>query len=281
LVLPAVMRVRETASRLQCANNLKQLAIGCHSFESAKRRFPYNTQEYYATPWRSWQGQSQMKSWSWIARVLPYIEQDNLYKQTGMGNRTFGQSQALLSEAIPLLFCPSDAAQGQGSSTDRHNLEGVPIGLTNYKGVSGSNWCWGVYRNAGPSGNCNGLKFGDGLFFRDDWRFHLDFPAIRDGASNTFMIGEDIPSLDTHCSWPYANNAVGTCAIPPNLGVRGPQYPPTDWTMVYSFRSSHPGGLNFAFADGSVRWINETISLSTYRALATIRGGEAVSDSNW
>lgn len=101
---------------------------------------------------------------------------------------------------------------------------------------------------------------------------------ITDGTSNTFMIGEDLPALNTHCSWPYANNAVGTCAIPPNSGLGDPTWDPKDFTRTYSFRSRHPGGLQFAFADGSVHFIHQSIALSVYRALATIQGGEVIPD---
>ena len=98
------------------------------------------------------------------------------------------------------------------------------MGLTNYKGVSGSNWCWGNWPNTGPSGDCdcfyvNGKGKGDGMFFRSDIIYTLRFTDITDGTSNTFMLGEDIPSLNCWCAWPYANDATGTCAIPPNVNL--------------------------------------------------------------
>jgi prepilin-type processing-associated H-X9-DG protein len=276
LLLPAVQKVREAASRLSCANNLKQLALAVHSYEGVQRRLPADTQGYQGAQWRSWAAQSTQRSWSWLARVLPYVEQDPLYQQAQIPRNTLGQSQAFIAQPIKLFFCPSDQALTVGASTDRHNLEGVPVGLTNYKGVGGSNWCWGLYFNAGPTGNCNGLNFGDGIFYRDDWKAGRQLTQITDGTSNTFMIGEDIPALDTHCSWPYANNAVGTCAIPPNLGFRDPSWNPSDFRMTYSFRSRHPGGLQFAYADASVRFVKQSIALPVYRALATIQGDEVI-----
>src|SRR5262249_39741947 len=152
------------------------------------------------------------------------------------------------------------------------------IGVTNYKGVGGSNWCWGDFYNLGPTGTCDGLRNGDGLFYRDDWKRALCLNQIPDGCSQTLMVGEDIPVLDTHCSWPYANNAVGTAAIPPNTGLDG-TYRPRNWHYLYSFRSRHPGGLQFGYADGSVRFIKASIRLSVYRSLATIAGGEVVDGS--
>jgi hypothetical protein len=88
---------------------------------------------------------------------------------------------------------------------------------------------------------------------------------------------QGIPSKNIHCAWAFANTATGTCAIAPN-GKRpnGTEFAATDWPNVYSFRSRHPSGLNFANADGSVRYIGDAIPLATYRALATIQGGEVV-----
>src|SRR5262249_50100045 len=145
--------------------------------------------------------------------------------------------------------------------------------LTNYKGVSGANWGW--YTNATANndsgappfiacdarwinkstldGSYNGLNDGDGIFFRTDFRHKRRLADIADGTSSTFMIGEDIPSKNIHCAWPFANTANGTCAIAPNCKrPDGTEFAATDWPNVYSFRSRHPGGLNFAMADGSV-----------------------------
>ncbi len=88
------------------------------------------------------------------------------------------------------------------------------------------------------------------------------------------MIGEDIPRLDAWCSWPYSNDANGTCAIAPNLQKNGQPYPPLDWENCASFRSRHPGGVQFVCAYGTVHFISDGIALPVYRALATIRGGE-------
>jgi prepilin-type N-terminal cleavage/methylation domain-containing protein/prepilin-type processing-associated H-X9-DG protein len=273
LLLPAVQKVREAAARIKCANNLKQIALAVHSYEAAHESLPHNTQQYAAPDWRSWSVQSNRRSWSWLARILPHLEQDNLHRQANIPNNTLGQSASLIATPIRPFLCPSDGA-GPNPSTDRRNLEGTPVGVTNYKGVSGSNWCWGVYFNAGPTGQCNGLVNGDGLFYREDGKRRLRLSQIQDGLSTTLMVGEDLPSLNAHCSWPYANNAVGTCAIPPNTGLVSPAYHPNDWRNLYSFRSRHPGGLQFAAADGSVRFVNESIPRPVYRALATIAGGE-------
>ncbi len=105
----------------------------------------------------------------------------------------------------------------------------------------------------------------------------VQFASIQDGLSNTFMIGEDIPAYNQWCSWPYSNNAVGTCGIPPNY-----QMPPAmaaspgNWPTTYGFRSRHTNGLQFAYADGSVHFIQQNIDTPTYRAMATIQGTESL-----
>jgi prepilin-type processing-associated H-X9-DG protein len=111
--------------------------------------------------------------------------------------------------------------------------------------------------------------------FRTDILSPRDFLSITDGLSNTFLIGEDIPDLNGWCSWPYSTHAYGTCAIPPNaVQANGQPFDIYDWYNNHSFRSRHPGGLQFALADGSVRFIPNGIALPVYRAMATIQGGE-------
>jgi prepilin-type processing-associated H-X9-DG protein len=99
--------------------------------------------------------------------------------------------------------------------------------------------------------------------------------------SNTFAIGEDLPALDEHCGWPIANYSVGTCAIPLNNATRPGQpgyQQPGNWYETYSFARRTPVGGNFGFADGSVRFVSETINLQAYRDLATIRGKDVPSE---
>jgi hypothetical protein len=195
--------------------------------------------------------------------------------QGSLLEKTFGQNVDAIAKRINILRCPSDATKEE-ALMDRQNLEGVLVAVTNYKGVSGSNWCFGEYYNVGTNGTCDGLTHGDGVFYRSDWNRPFQLTSIQDGTSQTLLVGEDLPALNTHCSWPYANNAVGTTAIPPNLGIGSRSYSPRDWIHLYSFRSRHPYGLQFAFADGSVHFVSDTIRRSVYRALSTVSGGETV-----
>ena len=277
LLLPAVQKVREASARAACQNNLKQLALAVHSYESGQRRLPPNTQGF-AGSWRDWPGQFGQRSWSWLARLLPHLEHGTLYTQAGIPDKSFGESLSSIAQPISLLFCPSDGAKEAGSALDRANLAGIPVGLTNYKGVGGSNWCWGDHASVGPTGECDGLKAGNGLFYREDWRYPRRFAQISDGTSNTLLVGEDIPSLNAHCSWPYSNNAVGTAAIPLNTPRDRSVSNIMDWESLYSFRSRHPGAAQFGMADGSVRLLRDSISLPVYRGMATIAGGEVAAE---
>jgi prepilin-type N-terminal cleavage/methylation domain-containing protein len=274
LLLPAVQKVREAAGRMACQNNLKQIALATHHYHDQQGRIPANPWNYDWT--RLNQPAATRDSWSWMARLLPYLEQENVYLTGNIPTLDLVNSSALATP-VTIFFCPSDTARSMKADTVRANLEGVFTALSNYKGVSGGNWCWGTYNNDGPTGNCDGLFNGDGMFFLNNQQRSRRMLDIADGTSNTIMVGEDLPLQNYHCSWPYSNNATGTAAIPMNVRRSdGTDYQPGDWYHVYSFRSRHHGGGNFAKADGSVGFIRDTIPLTVYRAMATISGGESV-----
>jgi prepilin-type N-terminal cleavage/methylation domain-containing protein/prepilin-type processing-associated H-X9-DG protein len=296
LLLPAVQSAREAARRMQCSNNLKQLGLAAHGFHDVENRLPYNTQ--FQGGW-DWNYQQNQRSWSCISRLLPYIEQGVLKEQLQILNttnaasdtagKTLGQNLSILSTNIKSFFCPSDVAIQKKADTIRANLQGVTITLSNYKGVNGSNWCWGTYINNGPAStltipgvaDCDGLQRGNGVFFRLDFMKKQRLANITDGTSNTMMFGEDIPSLNAHCAWPYSNGVGGTTAVPPNWNKKpdGTLYDPyNDWPHLYSFRSRHPSGLQFTFVDGSVRFIQNAVAAQTYRDLSTVDGGETTSE---
>ena len=296
LLLPAVQKVRAAAARGQCENNLKQLAIAVHQYAGTNKTFPAS-----AGPGYNYNPTSPY-SWSWLARLLPNIEQQNLYQACGIPGTTIDQAGTNAALAVPTLLCPSDTTINGLPRTDEANIGSsfnyggppVPVGLTNYKGVCGQNWAWSSnsawnhvsYGRSIPLGSNNGLDEGDGIFYRTDGlpgttgHGPLTMDLIKDGTSNTFLIGEDVASVNVHCDWPFFNHAVGTCAIPLNnaLTPGQPGYgSPTDWGDVYSFRSNHQNGANFAFADGHVQFINDAIDYTLYRSLATYAGLETVS----
>jgi prepilin-type N-terminal cleavage/methylation domain-containing protein/prepilin-type processing-associated H-X9-DG protein len=294
LLLPAVQKIREAAARMSCSNNMKQLALGCANFEVANGYWPYD--DYYLDTGVGSVG-ANGPNWSWIAHVLPYIEQEPLYNQvmalSGSGSIDtvyLSSVTGTIGTDIKTLYCPSDnAQQNPGLKTTRADLTGYTASLTNYKGVSGANWAYSPFITAGTGinyGNTNGLDFGDGMFYRGDSAQKKRTTDIKDGTSNTFVIGEDIPSVNIWCAWPYSNDANGTCAIPLNNGLPGSYSGfvgggfttnnTTTMSLAYGFRSRHPGGAQFAYADGSVHFVSMGIDTPTYRAMATIFGMETL-----
>jgi prepilin-type N-terminal cleavage/methylation domain-containing protein/prepilin-type processing-associated H-X9-DG protein len=285
LLIPAVQKVRESAARSSCTNNLKQIATAVHMYNNALGTFPSNG------PGATYNMSGA--NWSWLARILPYLDMGPLYNQLNIPTGNLG-SQAGLADTVKTYLCPSDAAFNGQPRTTTADIGGS-VGQTNYKGVCGSNWAWGTYAGVscatcpGPngSGNTNGLDSGNGIFYRTDGipntgghgPLTLNTITNNDGTSNTFMVGEDIPAMNDWCAWPYSNAATGTCAIPLNSGMLKGQPGfgnPGDWPDLYSFRSNHVNGANFAMADGHVTFVNQNININTYRALATYNGGEPV-----
>jgi prepilin-type N-terminal cleavage/methylation domain-containing protein len=295
LLVPAVQKVREAAARSQCSNNLKQLALACHAYHDAQGTLPRNGARLYPeTSHGPPQGTGccglDAAHWSWLARLLPYIEQGTMAEQAGIPEGNMDASASVievLAMVVPMFTCPSD--ESPRTRTDDADVGAAAVmGVTSYKGVAGANWGADYYptdadfstsyRNVGTNGSFNGLERGDGIFWRGDIRSgSLRLTQISDGTSNTFMIGEDIPELILWNAWAYSNGSTATCAIPPNVGVTIPPLGTADngdWPNRYSFRSRHPAGLNFANADGSVRFVTETVPLQIYQAMATINGGE-------
>ncbi len=287
LLLPAVQAARESARRSQCGNNLKQLALAVHHFHEAKRKLPHGQYGDY-TGSSSFGGPFEdSQSWSWLSDTLPYLEQSNLRKEGNIPYARLDQSKAT-AQNIDYFFCPSDEAKYNSPQPEKsHYLRtGVPVGLTNYKGVQGANFCWSVWINPGTNGNtCEPWEKGDGIFFPMVWQHPKGMASLRDGSSNTLMIGEDIwnPQLLAPYSygkgfaWVHAVETCLTCAIPPNYKLPGGvPFTSADWAEAHGFKSRHPGGVQFASADGSVRFLQDRVAIGLYRALATIYGKEAV-----
>ena len=283
LLLPAVQKVRESSARLTCSNNLKQIALAVHGFQDAQNQIPYNLSS------NTYGYDDNGKSWSWLVRILPYIEQAGLFSKLGQDSfgptpavadvPTFNSLAAIQAVVIKSYVCPSDPGSNKLSTNRANGSTGSGTGPTNYKGVAGSNWGWGSFQNTGYTGNNNGLDAGNGIFHRSDNTRALQLSKITDGTSNTLMIGEDLMDINVHCGWVRSNYATGTCSIPLNNGLVTGQpgfNNAGDWPNLYSFRSRHTAGGNFAFADGSVKFIVEAIDLNLYRNLATISGGEAI-----
>src|SRR5262249_33579628 len=125
LLLPAVQKVREAASRTKCMNNLKQLGLGLHNYADVRRTFP----SAYVAPGLN-------PGWSWGAAILPYIEQDNLYKSAGVFKVLFGNGanpalpNAFTQVPLPLFRCPSDLGPDLNPIRLNH-------AMSNYRAVAG------------------------------------------------------------------------------------------------------------------------------------------------
>lgn len=302
LLLPAVQAAREAARRMQCSNNLKQLALSCHNYHDTYKKLPPT----------SWDGQYNHSSrgYSWITKVLPFIEQQAVYDGIGInlgggptgtaGGGTSGLSLRMQDSLngkivrqifLPAIRCPSDVVSDPSAmvANGGFNNNGGST-ATSYKGVTGSNWAWGGFNISTPGGSNNGLDRGNGIFDRLmlDMRFPPPatpngntniraFRDVTDGTANTLMIGESSNFYANHTgSWLHFNHTTGTCAFPPNYRNNGTPWSQTDWGRTYSFHSFHPGGAQFGIADGSVRFMSDTVDLANYRALATIQGNEPV-----
>ncbi len=280
LLLPAIQHSREAARKTQCQNHLRQVALAIENHHSAFRRFPAGV---FEAP----QGIGpDSRSWSFLAMLLPRIERNDLHRAGGVPKTSLRES-GIAAQMISIYLCPSDGYSTTGPTSDAGNLPGFPVGLTNYKAVMGANWgadssqkldeIGTEWRNPSYDHSFDGLENGDGAMFRADVKKPRGQNHIQDGASTTFLLGEALPEEDAFTSWPYANNAYSTCAMPPNLSTGNPRW----WPNAQGFRSAHPGGLFFAMCDGSVQWVNDAIELKVYRALATIRGGEPIDDAAW
>lgn len=295
LLLPAVQKVREAAARMSCTNNLKQLAVACHSYHDVNGVLPYTKTD--------WQYNVNSRGWSWLAHSLPYIEQQNFQQlaridwdsPTARVPRRMNDvvnGQRLRQNVIKTFRCPSDTASDISNSIANGFSGNGGSAVTSYKGVTGSNWQWGGFRICNPGGSCHGLDRGNGIFDRLQdirWSNYTErvhgsesktkMADITDGTSNTFMIGESSNKIATHTGfWGHFNHTTGTCAIPLNYKrPNGQFWSRGDWGRNYSFHSFHTGGANFALGDGSVTFVRDGIDINAYRSLSTKDGSEVAS----
>jgi prepilin-type N-terminal cleavage/methylation domain-containing protein len=279
LILPAVQAAREAARQAQCKNKLRQLALACLTHEQAQRHFPTG---HWASAADADSG-PDAPSWSWLANLLPFVEQAALHAQGDIPHKTH-RASGVAGTQLSLFLCPSDPFSRSGPLSDRPGMLGLPVGLTNYQAISGANWGYDSsqgfdfpteWRNAGTNGSYDGLDQGDGKLDRSDFRRPRVIADLQDGASNTFVAGECLPAAMQRISWPYANHAYATCAIAPNAvsAVK-----PSGWENGAGLHSEHPGGLHAATVDGAARFVSDKIDLRIYRALATIAGGESTAE---
>jgi len=320
LLLPAVQSAREAARRAQCVNNLKQIGLGMHNYESSNGLLP--------------QGMRGCCWGSWLIPVLPFVEQtalfnswnasgnndsslasyasEGLFRYAGVANIT------VTSTRVNAYLCPSD-----GNNTQTVGIEALGMRVTsqNYVvnfgnitmqqgSIQGGSF-QPYFLDNGIRYDFLGAPFGDvGAPFADistgggqgARNGTVRFSSITDGLSNTMMVSEVLvgqsgPSWDLRgfSHWAYAANFSGF--LTPNSSkpdwMQSAGYclypyaknPPciagTDNLVIIAARSNHSGGVNVAFCDGSVKFIKNSVSPPTYQALASTRGGEIVSSDSY
>ncbi|WP_254512180.1 DUF1559 domain-containing protein [Anatilimnocola floriformis] len=294
LLLPAVQAAREAARRTQCSNNMKQIGLAAHNFHDTYNKLPVGTHD------------DDHKSYCWRTWLLPFVEQGNLYNRMiadgmwvppGMGggpngvptlnidtvpkSEITGATGDLLKVKLGFYTCPSDTLP------ERDN-----------DGYFKTNYCGNMGPTVGTISTCAAAdskgEYQQGVFLlsnqnTDTWVVRL--ADITDGTSNTIMAGEISESLNINKTtpadkrfpiWPGGNNN-GDC----NLGSAGSagmlRFIDTAYFINRKtgnesnmcFGSKHPGGAMLSLGDASVRFINESVSTTVWRAAGTRYGGES------
>jgi prepilin-type N-terminal cleavage/methylation domain-containing protein/prepilin-type processing-associated H-X9-DG protein len=292
LLLPAVQKVREAASRMQCQNNLKQQALACHNYHdtvgqlpTAGRQDSYGAREA-AAPFAL----APRQRWNWRYQILSFVEQNNVFNLTS--------DAQVRTSTIPIYNCPSRR---------RPTVVGTVI-LTDYAGNAGTTWC-----PANEISTWNGTIVPSQVN-NGGWKDvgPVRFTDVTDGTSNTLLLGEKFVTTDHYqtaaewgdnnwwChgnSWITTRNAihqprqdtretVETKEVPPpNFGDPGISGRCGPWGLgtvgsgggYYDYWGSpHPGGFNAALTDGSVRLIRYSINLVVLQALSNRSDGQVV-----
>jgi prepilin-type N-terminal cleavage/methylation domain-containing protein/prepilin-type processing-associated H-X9-DG protein len=280
LLVPAVQKVREAANRITCTNNLKQIALAAHHHHDAKGSFPPGVRYAVDVGGRPTGGTNV-----WV-ELLPYFEQGNLYKKWDYDdnrNNLAGDRNATTAQVIAVLLCPSDPLP---EPVIQINKQGI-YGLSTYGGNAG--------KRSLPSASYPPPTL-DGVLCID---IRVRLADVTDGTSNTFLFGERSsvdPEFNSRTSvvWPGTGPLPGwarwanvlspgaapsvTLSTPVPINYRVPPGAdlPAFKDRVCAFGSGHPGGANFALADGSVRFLSESTPLPTLQAMSTRAGGEVV-----
>lgn len=265
LLVPAVQKVREAAARLQCSNNLKQIALALHGYHDTTKRLPpprgdlLKQAGFFPGSFTQYGG--------WMVNILPYIEQDALrrsfdYTGTGWSTPFF----ANYIKPVNVYLCPSES----------RNLTAVPSGngaLTSYLGVTGSDASSTVQQNGPTNGIFNVNSIG------------LKITDILDGSSNTLMVGERPPASDLYWGWWAVSDYdsllsvnmqyafYSGCTFPGIFRAGSPAGPcGGDSNHFWSF---HSGGGNWAMGDGTVRFFTYGVQPLTL-PMASRAGNETV-----
>jgi prepilin-type N-terminal cleavage/methylation domain-containing protein/prepilin-type processing-associated H-X9-DG protein len=285
LLLPAVQSAREAARRAQCINNLKQLALAAHHYQESAGGLPGGSYSTFSLGY----------NFSCFVRMLPYLEQASVYNAVNLSLRgTNVENGTIMGVAISTLMCPTDYAVFQPTPVHLSLLTNdpgwVPQGGTLYQqfcSYAGNAGTWDLpitaYYPSDPTQHANRVACMNGVIYNESF---TTLAAITDGTSNTFLFGERdhsilaIPSVASAMAQDI--NLLGQPAInnfhfwqsgwnvdtlfeswnPPNF-YKDPVGIPDSYDSIYlaaATGSLHPGGANFAFGDGSVKFIKDAIN---------------------
>lgn len=247
LLLPAVQKVREAASKARCQNNLKQLALGLHSFHQQNNRLPYAGDD---GPTINCCKADNRTGWSWQYPLLPFIEQDNLFNQTS--------DTVVNLSVVPGFYCPSRRAPrvyGNGGRSDYAGSVGSDFSQRGRNGMFVAQWL-----NPGGLG-ANGQSYTANSAPDQPAR---KFTHVTDGLSNTLMLAEKQLHRSTWGTAGGDNEPWNNAGFDQDNRRSGETLPdvdldhpdvnePTYWS--HRFGSSHPGGLFVATGDGAVRFV--------------------------
>ena len=265
LLLPAVQKVREAAARMKCTNNLKQIGLGLHNYHGVNEKFPQPRGNPVIF--------TDFKGWPF--RILPYIEQDNLFRL--MDTTNIAQYHQAAATPINIFQCPSDP---RGMSIG--SFGNITGGLIWYLGVTGAEGRF-------PSSLVNPANWG--IFQQNSMGIRIT--DVTDGTSNTLMVGERPPVEIPGNAWglyefsDYDNILAtqdfigGTFIFPgcPSPGIYKPGNVNNPCDSNH-FWSNHTNGANWLFGDGSVKFIAYAGAAATL-PLATRAGGEVVNPNDY
>jgi prepilin-type processing-associated H-X9-DG protein len=287
LLLPAVQKVREAAARTRCQNNLKQIGLAAHNYHDTNRCLPTGSSDQISGD------VADGKRTNWLFFILPYMEQSALYNnyyawvQAGGTQPWWNEPNRML--VIPTYYCPSDPHSPK-TKTHEDRGPGSDQGFhSNYVGCAGST-------SFNPGGSLgNNLN---GIFYYASATSLMD---IKDGTSNTLLTSEILVVPDDSSSpaghdvrgrmWNPANQGaiLFTTLYPPNSvtvpdrlqycqkGVVQAPCTATTTDIMLLARSLHTGGVNAGLADGSVRFVSNSINpTATWQPLGTRAGGEVI-----
>jgi len=294
LLLPAVQKVREAAARMSCQNNLKQWGIAQHTYNDTYNNLPPGG-EFTSTSGQ-WGNDDQG---TWIVHSLPYVEQEALFRlkpANTFNSAGIMRNNPAAQAARPKVFrCPSDdfnlnEAHSNYAGSMGPQCAGGPCGVDPNQFRCQTGNILGITTSPDHGGNTNSSTL-RGLYNREGAKISLI--AITDGTSNTIMIGEVLPEWHDHMSngsWMHFNGGYShiSTIVPINTrithgtwcGDGGTAQPATqsrsNWNVSWGFKSKHTNGANFVFADGSVKFLSQSIDMIAYQYLGGRNDGQPI-----